>query len=315
MKNKEGHQLDRMIENYLKNKGPANERHLLDKFAADSFKKQDWDGEQMGDKTAIVSEIWHKISRHQIENRRKTIRSRQIRTGIAIAASLILIFGVSFWMQRPDRKIQLFSMETGSKIDSLKLPDGSVLFLSPDTKICYNNRFNRKARNVELVKGNAFFKVTRNPQKPFIITSGAIKTKVLGTSFNIHMGTDGYRVTVHSGKVNVASASESVNLVPLQEAGYSLSNGRLSVNRVSREAISPWYNHDITLTGQNLKTILDLVEKKFGMEAVRVDPGLLSLQATVFIAREATLESVLQQISYITNLKMEAHGKEIICQD
>ncbi len=315
MKNKKGHRLDKLIENYLENESPDSESHLLDKFAEDFRQKLDWDEEQMGNKAEIATDIWQKVSRHQIQDHRKTIRYRQIRVGISIAASLILIVGLSFWLQKPAYKTELFSMETGEKMDSLKLPDGSVIFLSPDTRICYNNDFNMKSREVELGKGNAFFKVAHNPEKPFIITSGAIKTKVVGTSFNIHMGTDGYRVTVHTGKVNVASASESVNLVPLQEAGYSIKDGHLSVNRVSKEDISPWYNQDITLTDQSLKTILDLVEKKFGMEAVRVSPQVLNLRATVFIAREATLESVLQQINYITNLKMETHGKEISCKN
>jgi len=312
MKNRE-HQLDKLIENYLKNKSCGEERKLLDRFAKSFRKKLDWDEEQMGNKAEIGSDIRRKVVQQTQQNRQKMARYRQIGWGISIAASLMLVIGLSFWIQNPAPKTQLFGMETGAKMDSLQLPDGSVLFLSPDTRVNYDQNFNRKTREVELVKGNAFFKVARDPRKPFIISSGAIKTKVLGTSFNIHMGTDGYRVTVHTGKVNVASDSESVNLVPLQEVNYAIAEGHLSVKTVSRAAISPWYNRDITLTDQNLKTILDLVEQKFGLETIRVGQELLDLHATVFIAREASLESVLQQINYITNLKLKANGKEISC--
>ena len=312
MKNKE-HQLDKLIENYLKDESSGEERKLLDRFTESFSKKLNWDEEHMGNKAETGSGIHRKVAQQVQQNRQKMAHYRQIRWGISIAASLMLIIGLSFWMQKPASKTQLFSMETGAKMDSLQLPDGSVLFLSPDTRVSYDQNFNRKTREIELVKGNAFFKVARNPNKPFIISSGAIKTKVLGTSFNIHMGTDGYRVTVHTGKVNVSSNSESVNLIPLQEVSYAIGEGHMCINTVSRAAISPWYNRDITLTDQNLKTILDLVEQKFGLETIRVKQELLDLHATVFIAREASLESILQQINYVTNLKLKANGKEISC--
>ncbi|MFA5328573.1 MAG: FecR family protein [Prolixibacteraceae bacterium] len=314
MKNNE-HQLDKLIDNYLKDKSSTDEHDALDLFAESFRKELGWEEEQMGNKDEIASGIWQKVTQYRIQSRRKTIRYRKIGLGISVAASLTLIVGLSFWFQKPVPDTQLFSMETETKMDSLFLPDGSVLFLSPGTKVNYDQNFNRKTREIELVKGNAFFKVARNPQKPFIITSGAIKTKVLGTSFNIHMGIDGLRVTVHTGKVNVFSDSESVNLVPLQEASYSMANAHLSISTVSLAAISQWYNSDITLADQNLKTILDLVDQKYGLETIRVEQKLLDLRATVFIAREATLESILQQINYITNLKLEVHGKEISCRN
>ena len=314
MKNKE-HQLDKLIENYLKNESSENEHLLLNQFAKSFRKKLDWDEVQMGNKAEIATEIRQKVTQFRIQRQQKRIRSKRIQLGVSIAASLLLVIGLSFWLQSSIQKTEVFYAETGSKIDSLQLPDGSVLFLSPETKVCYDNHFNHKTREIELVEGNAFFKVARNPQKPFIITSGAIRTKVLGTSFNIHMGIDGYKVTVHTGKVNVSSASESVNLVPFQEVSYSTNNQKLSVTRVSKEDLSPWYRSDLTLTDQSLKTILGLVEKKFGVGISRIKAEQLTIRATVFIARDASLESILQQINYITNLKLEANGKEISCNN
>jgi transmembrane sensor len=314
MKNNE-HQLDKLIDNYLKDESPTEEHETLDLFAESFRKELGWKEEQMGNKDEIASGIWEKVTQYRNQSHQKTMRYRKIGLGISIAASLTLIVGLSFWLQKPVSNTRLFSMETEAKMDSLLLPDGSVLFLSPGTKVNYDQNFNKKTREIELVKGNVFFKIARDPQRPFIITSGAIKTKVLGTSFNIHMGIDGFRVTVHTGKVNVFSDNESVNLLPLQEASYSMGNAHLSVSTVSLAAISQWYNRDITLADQNLKTILDLVDQKYGLETIRVEQKLLGLRATVFIAREATLESILQQINYITNLKLEVHGKEISCRN
>ena len=311
MKRRE-HQLDKLIETYLKNESSREERRLLDGFA-ESFRNKP-EEVQMGAKSQLATDICREVVRQIQQNRQKRTLVKQLSRGISIAASLILIMGLSFLMLQPTSEPQRFCMETGATTDSLQLPDGSKLFLSPGTRVSYDKNFNLKNRQIELEKGNVFFKVARNPQKPFIITSGAIKTKVLGTSFNIHLGSDAYRVTVHSGKVNVFSDSESVDLLPLQESSYSIGNGHLSVRTVSRAAISPWYNSDITLTNQNLRTILDLIEQKFGLETIRLQQELLDLRATVFIARDATLESILQQINYITNLKLEAHGKEISCR-
>jgi transmembrane sensor len=86
----------------------------------------------------------------------------------------------------------------------INLPDKSSVLLAKNSVIRYANKFDGKTREVVL-KGNAFFEVTKDPAKPFYVYADQIVAKVLGTSFEI--ATDGAndqtRVTVKTGSVSV----------------------------------------------------------------------------------------------------------------
>ncbi len=75
------------------------------------------------------------------------------------------------------------STRPGSK-SKVQLPDGSVVWLNAGSKLTYNKDFGIETREVMLT-GEGFFDVTKNKEKPFIISTSSIKIKVLGTAFNV----------------------------------------------------------------------------------------------------------------------------------
>lgn len=84
------------------------------------------------------------------------------------------------------------------------LPDGSMVWLNPNTILSYPSRFG-KLREVSM-QGEAFFEVTKDHAHPFVITSGKVLTKVWGTSFRIRSipGENNTKVSVLTGKVSVS---------------------------------------------------------------------------------------------------------------
>ncbi len=106
--------------------------------------------------------------------------------------------------------------ETG-KPEDIMLPDGSRVVLSPEAQLAVHKAFNRKNRDVRLL-GEASFDVHRDPGRPFLVYSGDIITKVLGTTFRIRADDprQPIQVTVQSGKVTVYSpaVSDPDNLSP-----------------------------------------------------------------------------------------------------
>jgi ferric-dicitrate binding protein FerR (iron transport regulator) len=87
------------------------------------------------------------------------------------------------------------------------LPDGSIVWLSSRAKLTLAEGFNGTERTVFL-KGEAFFKVAKNPRKPFAVHTGPVVARVLGTSFNVKTYATGRRVevSVTEGKVSVQEA-------------------------------------------------------------------------------------------------------------
>ena len=64
-------------------------------------------------------------------------------------------------------------------------PDGSTAWMRPSTRIRYKRNFTSDALREVSMLGEAFYEVVKNPKKPFIIHSGNVDTKVLGTSFMV----------------------------------------------------------------------------------------------------------------------------------
>ena len=75
------------------------------------------------------------------------------------------------------------STRYGSKTN-LVLPDGTKVWLNAGSKLNYDRNYGNSLREVGLT-GEAYFDVVKNAEKPFIIHTGKIEIKVLGTAFNV----------------------------------------------------------------------------------------------------------------------------------
>jgi transmembrane sensor len=129
------------------------------------------------------------------------------------AAVLVLISGLAWYFTTTQSVEQLQIMSDQMvKVDTLS--DGSVITLNKESMLEYPSRFKGKQRQVVLVKGEAFFNVTPDKQKPFLISSGTTTIRVVGTSFNVKLKSGDVEVIVESGKVQVSRAGKSVFLIP-----------------------------------------------------------------------------------------------------
>lgn len=118
-------------------------------------------------------------------------RTKNIKWYWAAATLLILcglmMFGGFFEAKSKDtdlaRQVNEISTRLGSK-SRVELPDGSIVWLNAGSKLTYNKDFGKEKREVTL-NGEGFFDVTKNKDKPFIISTSSINIKVLGTVFNV----------------------------------------------------------------------------------------------------------------------------------
>lgn len=144
----------------------------------------------------------------------------RLRYAVAIAASLLiavagyLFLGKDRSIGAPATAYQQFLQETKNKsfeydngsdsVQRILLSDGSEVLLEKNSRLSYAAAFTSGKREVYLT-GNAFFKIARNPSKPFIVYTQDIVTKVLGTSFAVKAPAGGKMVSVlvKTGKVSV----------------------------------------------------------------------------------------------------------------
>ncbi len=305
-------QADELLKKHFQAESSEYESLLHNDFENTESHNLLWNNKDMGKKEEILSVIKNGIDNKIAYNHKQKI-IRLLVTTSSVAAAIMLIAGLFFTKSLSDKQHNILTVQTASVADSVILSDGTTVFLSPNSTFSYPEKFNREKRDVSLLKGNAFFKVTRNEKKPFTVTSGILKTKVLGTSFSVHLNKDDYYVVVHTGKVNVSSETESIDILPSQEAIYSKTKDRLSKNIVNNQELKPWYNSDITLTNQSIETIFKIIEQKYGIDSITIAPELLQQKATVFIEENAPLKTLIDQINYITNLKFKFYDGIITC--
>ncbi|HSY08998.1 MAG TPA: FecR domain-containing protein [Steroidobacteraceae bacterium] len=131
---------------------------------------------------------------------------RVTRLAAAVAAiGIIVALGVWFTL----RHAPTYETQTAEE-RTITLEDGSTLQLNARTRVRVH--FSDARRDVELVQGQALFKVAKDAQRPFIVTSGGAVIRAVGTQFDVDREASGTTVTVLEGRVNVASQAQTFRL-------------------------------------------------------------------------------------------------------
>jgi len=153
--------------------------------------------------------------------------NRRITTRWWMAAAAMLLLGVAGVMLFPRNKHGMIIASTPAQEKEIttrygtrsfqELPDGSKLWLNAGSKVKYADGFTNGRREVTLT-GEAFFDVKHDPEHPFIIHTGRLDVKVLGTSFNIkaYPGDSTMETTLIKGKVEIDFKGDPRSNVVLQ---------------------------------------------------------------------------------------------------
>lgn len=139
------------------------------------------------------------------------------RWAAALAACLALAaVGAFWWMQQQLPQPLLLQTAVGES-RSVTLEDGSMITLDTDSRIAV--AFGPRGRGIELQRGAAFFDVTPEPDRPFVVETPHGRVTVLGTQFQVRQDPDEIRVVLVKGAVHLqAEHSEGVTLRPGQQA-------------------------------------------------------------------------------------------------
>jgi ferric-dicitrate binding protein FerR (iron transport regulator) len=203
---------------------------------------------------AIQGRIKRRINARLSEKER---RDRSLFTYWRLAASLLLVLGLGYLLIHHlsgDVSPVYLERSTGERQKArITLQDGSVVYLNTNSAIRFPEEFDQNSRKVVL-EGEAFFEVMSEKERPFLVESNGIVTRVLGTSFNIKSAAANVEVMVKTGKVAVFH--ESVN----DEQQLVLSPSQLArVNPLSREMTVEAVDAGEYLTWRAEKIAFDLV--------------------------------------------------------
>ncbi len=129
---------------------------------------------------------------------------------LRIAAVLFIVAGA--WSFYSVFNSGYDSLEAQKVVRTEMLPDGSEVTLNRNTSLSYRKNFKGESRNVRLENGEAFFNVSPDKSKPFVIEADDVTITVLGTSFNVkHINTI-TEVIVETGIVSVGINNQAIEL-------------------------------------------------------------------------------------------------------
>lgn len=171
------------------------------------------------------------------------------------------------------------------------LSDGTSIILQPHSILEYPQAFGPDAREVYL-NGEAFFEVTRDPNRPFLVHAGDIVTRVLGTSFTVrNLEREGnVLVQVKTGKVSVFRAGEEwassnddekgidgVVLMPNQQVLYERLEMKMTKSLVENpDVLVPLAKQEFEFADAPIKDVFAAIEEAYGVDIVFDEQALSS---------------------------------------
>jgi ferric-dicitrate binding protein FerR (iron transport regulator) len=196
----------------------------------------------------------------------------------AIFIILAVLAGVLFYMLSRPATEELTAINS---IITATLPDGSEVTLNLGSKLIYPSKFTGDSRMLEL-EGDAFFSVTPNKEKPFIVRAGSAEVKVLGTSFylNAKPGLSSVEVVVSTGKVSFKTGRQEVFLEAGDKGIFNKTKGSLSKEANEDENYISWKTKKLIFNNERLEMVFHKIEQTYGTKIQVLNPEILDCRLT-----------------------------------
>ncbi|SEW51081.1 FecR family protein [Chitinophaga arvensicola] len=194
---------------------------------------------------------------------------------------------------------------------SLQLSDGTRVQLNAGTTLIYPAAFNGATREVA-VKGEAYFEVAADIQRPFTVHAGMVTMKVLGTAFNVNTYTPELQTTLSSGKLLVAAGQQQTLLSPGEQSVYNSQSTTLQKRTVETRLFTAWAEGDLFFEDASLRDISTYLSRTYDYTFIFEDPALEKVSFTLDMRRPPALQDVLNQISRsMGQLRFRTEGRTV----
>lgn len=236
-------------------------------------------------------------------------------------ASVFLVLAVAAWSFKllhhrliaPQADYQVVTVENGQRTH-LNLSDGTHIVLDAGSRLEYPLRFSH-SREVFL-RGEAYFEVTHNQDKPFCVHANHATIRVLGTRFNVRAWKENpaVAVTVSEGRVALSSLDESAQKTVIIPKGYysSLTEEGLPTTPIPVDVESNlrWRYNEIRFKDASVGEVMAQLQRWYDYQFDVDDSSILKQRMTVHI-QMTNIDDVLELMSILTDTKITKDGKTI----
>lgn len=274
----------------------------LDRLAAMSAPRSDIPSARAGSTalTGGASESAHarpEGNSHPPSAIRSTARTSSRRFFLAAGLGAVAVTAASggFWLWH--RRGEVYESDIG-EIRQVTLSDGSTMHLDSATKA--EVRFSESRREIELLQGQGFFEVTKDPARPFIVLARGVSVRAVGTAFTVRAVDQDVAVTVTEGVVEVADETpgDSARVIADQRAIVSALAGikveGLPSAQVERHLA--WRDGMLSFDGESLADAVRELNRH-STRHIRIDNSELAGRPVVGIFRAADTEGFARTVA------------------
>jgi transmembrane sensor len=296
---------------------------LLNRFAAEDIYKT---GEQWKElenisrtKKPDIDKAWNNVYSKLNENTLKTVKNfgwmQFMNSRVMKIAAVTLLFlslgSTAIYLNNSGYLSKRVCISTGidEKNILVNLPDGSKITLNRSTELSYRENFGKRNRNVKL-KGEAFFEITPDVIKPFIIDAGKADIKVVGTTFNVITSNSDSEVEVfvQTGRVLLSHKSGSQSL-SLEPGFIGKLDSEISAKTVNKNPnYLSWKTGQLYYNGQKLEVVFNDLKRVYNMDIIADDPSITENNWTTSPIDNQPQDTIIRLICASFNLSYTKDG-------
>ncbi len=191
------------------------------------------------------------------------------------------------------------------------LDDGTRVWLNSATEFSYPVNFISERRTVYL-KGEAFFEVSCDTTRPFVVFADGCSVKVYGTQFNVNTHKDGVVQTVLvSGSVACQGGRSEVLLKPGERAVYQKEAESIAVEQVNVNPYIAWKDGTFIFENESLENIMEILSLWYDIDVFYAYPEARNVRLTGDMKRYKEIQELLYFFEQISDVKFVIKGKAI----
>ena len=262
-------------------------------------------GRSMAKLTVASGDVYHLDSLHQVD----------LITSLAENNGKEVVF-IDRQLEEGEREIKYNKVEIprGGEYQ-IVLGDGTRVYLNAQTELRFPESFASSEQRLVYLSGEAYFEVTKNPSKPFVVQCKDYAVKVLGTSFNVNSyeGDETSKTTLATGKVEIDMDGKQTILNPGQQA--IIKNGEVNVKEVDVEVYTTWMFDNFRFQSESIQEIMTKLSRWYAIDVFYMNESVRNYHFTGYLPRYAKIADVLELLSLTTNIKFDVEGKTVIVME
>lgn len=274
--------------------------------------------EHVAETDEAMFRIWNEIDGAQVSDEETKVALQAVKRRIGLSerrigwkqmlwkyAAIILlplITGLTVWQVMNFRVLESSDMiECYVPLGEQKkiiLSDGTEVMLNSGTLFIYPEKFYGENRKVFL-SGEAYFEVEHDKEKPFVVRTGPLAIRVLGTTFNVeaYPGEDEITTTLKTGRVKVYRTDDEtkgLTMNPDDRVVYHNKDDRFELFRVEAEVFTSWTEGETRFVDRPLSEVLKTLERRYDV-TFRYDKSInLNEMYTMKFKPNETIEEVMR---------------------